>query len=275
MADPAAGRAWPNRASLARMIACDALRIERPAPGVARIVIDRPPANALSQGLRAALRTELARIDADHAVRAVILTGAGRAFCSGDDLSEAQSRTPDEARNSLEDFAALFSQVERLRPPVVAAVGGWCTGGGLELALCCDLRIASDQARFVCAGVNVGLVASAWRLPRLIGLSRAKQMLLTGLPVDATTAAASGMVSAVVAADALQDEALKLAERVASRAPLAVEAAKRIANQAFEMDGDAARDLFVQEASALALTQDHSAALEAFAAKAEPKFTRR
>lgn len=257
------------------MIACDALRIERPAPGVARIVIDRPPANALSQGLRAALRTELARIDADHAVRAVILTGAGRAFCSGDDLSEAQSRTPDEARNSLEDFAALFSQVERLRPPVVAAVGGWCTGGGLELALCCDLRIASDQARFVCAGVNVGLVASAWRLPRLIGLSRAKQMLLTGLPVDATTAAASGMVSAVVAADALQDEALKLAERVASRAPLAVEAAKRIANQAFEMDGDAARDLFVQEASALALTQDHSAALEAFAAKAEPKFTRR
>lgn len=257
------------------MTSTGAIRIEHPAEGVERIVIDRPPANTLSRAVRGELMAELARIELDVSVRAVILTGAGRAFCSGDDLAEASGRSRAEAVESLENFAALFTRVETLRPPVIAAVNGWSTGGGFELALCCDLRVASEQARFVCAGVNVGLVASTRRLPRLIGLSRAKQMLLTGLPLDARTAERIGLAAEVVDADRLQDAALALAQRVASRAPLGVEAAKRCAELAFDLDQAAADALFVAEAAALAETLDHAEALDAFARKAEPVFKRR
>ena len=233
------------------------VRADQPSPGVARIVIDAPPANALGREARELLTRAMDRIEVDLDIRAAILTGRGRVFCTGDDLMEAAARDRAAAVESLEDFSRLFERLSRLRVPVVAAVNGWCTGGGLELALCCDLRIASDQARFVCAGVNVGLVASAWRLPRLIGLSRAKQMLLTGSPVAAEPAQRFGLVSEVVAPEALDDAALALAERIASRAPLAVEAAKRCANQAFELDAESA------------------AALAAFTAKQEPGFKRR
>ena len=250
------------------------LRIDQPSAGVARIVIDAPPANALGRAVREALSRALDRIEADLDVRAAILTGRGRVFCTGDDLMEAAARDRVAAVESLEDFSRLFERLARLRVPVVAAVNGWCTGGGLELALCCDLRIASDQARFVCAGVNVGLVASAWRLPRLIGLSRAKQMLLTGSPVTAAEAERFGLVTQVVAPEALDEAALALAERIASRAPLAVEAAKRCANQAFELDAEAGAALFRREAAALAETEDHAAALAAFMAKQEPVFKR-
>ena len=250
------------------------LRVDQPSAGVARIVIDAPPANALGRAVREELSRVLDRIEADLDVRAAILTGRGRIFCTGDDLMEAATRDRVAAAESLEDFSRLFERLARLRVPVVAAVNGWCTGGGLELALCCDLRIASDQARFVCAGVNVGLVASAWRLPRLIGLSRAKQMLLTGSPVTAAEAERFGLVTQVVASEALDEAALALAERIASRAPLAVEAAKRCANQAFELDAEAGAALFRREAAALAETQDHAAALAAFMAKQEPVFKR-
>lgn len=252
-----------------------AVQSDRPCAGVARIVIDAPPANALGRAVREEMAGELDRIEADLEVRAAILTGRGRVFCTGDDLMEAAVRDRAAAVESLEDFSRLFERLARLRVPVVAAVNGWCTGGGLELALCCDLRIASDQARFVCAGVNVGLVASAWRLPRLIGLSRAKQMLLTGSPVSAAEAERIGLVTEVVAPEALEAAALALAERIASRAPLAVEAAKRCANQAFELDAEAGAALFRREAAALAETDDHAAALTAFTAKQEPTFKRR
>lgn len=253
-----------------------AIQIDRPAPGVARIVIDNPPVNALGSAPRHVLAEALEHIHNDDLdVRAVILTGRGRSFCSGDDLVEAAARAPDAALASLKAFARLFDVLEQLRPPVIAAVNGWCSGGGMELALCCDLRIASDQARFVCAGVNVGLLASAHRLPRLIGLSRAKQMLLTGLPVDAQTAEAYGLVTAVIPADELETAALALAERIASRAPLAAEAAKRSTLQAFNLDAGAARAAYEIELAALAATEDHATALKAFIAKTEPTFRRR
>jgi enoyl-CoA hydratase/carnithine racemase len=253
-----------------------AIRMERPAAHVARIVIDNPPANSLGRDARRALSRALDEIEADLAVRAVVLAGRGKAFCTGDDLAEAAGRGKAEALESLQDFARLFGQLERLRAPVIAAVNGWAMGGGLELALCCDLRLASGAARFVCSGVNVGLIASAHRLPRLIGLSRAKHMLLTGEPIAAETAERWGLATELVAeADALEARALALAEHIASRAPLAVEAAKRCASQAFDLDAAAADAAFVREASALALTEDHAAALAAFANKGEPEFRRR
>jgi enoyl-CoA hydratase/carnithine racemase len=250
------------------------LRLTRPEPQIARLEMDNPPANALGAAQRRDLTEALDRVDRDLEIRALILSGRGRVFCAGDDLREAQARK-DAQVGDLAAFGVLFDRVERTRPPVIAAINGPCTGGGLELALSCDLRLASTAARFVCSGVKIGLIASVHRLPRLIGLSRAKAMLLTGDSVDAETAERFGLVASVHAPEALEAAALALARRIAGRAPLAVEAAKAGAAQAFEADSVAARAAYEQALADLARTEDHRAALAAFLARAEPTFHRR
>jgi len=161
------------------------------------------------------------------------------------------------------------------RVPVIGAINGWCVGGGFELALCCDIRIASTEAQFVCAGVNVGLTASTYRLPRLIGIGPAKQMLLTGLETDAETAYRFGLVTALHKPDHLMAAAIALAERISSRAPLSVEATKRLAGQALNLtpaDGMAA---LAKELIPLSRSQDHAEAVSAFLEKRQPLFKRR
>ncbi|HKY03637.1 MAG TPA: enoyl-CoA hydratase/isomerase family protein, partial [Blastocatellia bacterium] len=209
------------------------IHLQRPARHVALLEIDNPPTNTLGQAMRGLFLQHLDALESDLDVRAVILTGRGRAFCSGDDLKEKREPAGGEAGESglsknLTGFAQMVERVESFRAPIIAAINGWCVGGGLELALCCDIRIASTDAKFVCAGVNVGLIASAYRLPRLIGIARAKAMLLTGLPHDAETAERFGLVTAIHEPEQLVESAVTLAERIASRAPLSVEATKRV-----------------------------------------------
>ena len=168
----------------------------------------------------------------------------------------------------------MLERIETYRLPVIAAINGWCLGGGLELASVCDIRIASSEAKFVCSGVNVGLMASAYRLPRLIGVARAKHMLLTGSPHDATTAERFGLVTAVHAPEALMAAALALAERIASRAPLSVEATKRTAAMAPDLTPEDAAKVNAKELSVLGKSADHKEALAAFIAKREPLFRR-
>ena len=129
---------------------------------VVLLEFDNPPANALGRQMRAMFRDVLSVLDNDTSVRALILMGRGRGFCGGDDLKEQEEASklpPAERAAQLGDFADVVDRVEAFRVPVIAAVNGWCMGGGLELALCCDIRIASAQARFACSGVNVGLMA--------------------------------------------------------------------------------------------------------------------
>jgi enoyl-CoA hydratase len=250
------------------------IHLSRIGAHAALLEIDNPPANALGRAARRQMLETLDALEADTGLRALVLTGRGRAFCSGDDLKEqeaAQAKGADERKLLLAEFAAVLARIEAFRAPVIAAVNGWCMGGGLELALCCDIRIASTDARFVCAGVNVGLMASAIRLPRTIGVARAKHMLLTGLPQDAQTALDFGLVTAVYAPDALPAAAAALAERIASRAPLSVEATKRIASLA-PNDALAATPA---EMDALVKSADHAEALVAFREKREPKFERK
>jgi enoyl-CoA hydratase len=244
----------------------------------AMLEIDNPPANALGSAMRRLFTERLDGLEADSAIRAIVITGKGRSFCSGDDLKEQEAAQSAglAARNAqLAEFAALLERVERIRVPVIAAINGWCMGGGLELALCADIRIASTEATFVCAGVNIGLMASAYRLPRLIGVARAKHMLLTGLPQDAETAERFGLVTAVHKADLMLGEATALAERIASRAPLSVEATKRMASQAASLSPDDAASLMREELSALVQSADHAEALAAFREKRAPVFTRK
>jgi enoyl-CoA hydratase len=246
----------------------------RPAPGVALLEIDNPPMNALGRGPRAALLAALDEIEADLAMRCVVLTGRGRAFCSGDDLKEQAEAQKARSSAHFGEFGRVLDRIEGFRVPVIAAVNGHCLGGGLELASACDIRIASTTASFVCSGVNVGLMASAYRLPRLIGVARAKHMLFTGLPHDAATAERFGLVTAVHEPEALLPEAVKLAERIASRAPLSVEAVKRTAARAPDLPPEEFAEVNNKELAVLSRSADHREALAAFAQKRPPVFKR-
>lgn len=244
------------------------------ASGVALLEIDNPPMNALGRAPRAALLEHLDIIDADKGVRCIVLTGRGRAFCSGDDLKEQAEANKAGSRAHFGEFGKVLDRIEHHRLPVIAAVNGHCLGGGLELASVCDIRIASTAASFVCSGVNVGLMASAYRLPRLIGVARAKHMLLTGLPHNAAIAKEFGLVTAVHEPDQLMPEAIKLAERIASRAPLSVEAVKRSASLAPDLTPEEFAQVNNKEVAVLSHSADHHEALAAFAEKREPKFRR-
>jgi enoyl-CoA hydratase len=250
------------------------IHVSHPAAGVALLEIDNPPMNALGRAPRAALLAALDDIETDMAMRCVVLTGRGRAFCSGDDLKEQAEAQKAQSSAHFGEFGRVLDRIEGLRIPVIAAVNGHCLGGGLELASVCDIRIASTAASFVCSGVNVGLMASAYRLPRLIGVARAKHMLFTGLPHDARAAERFGLVTAVHEPEALLPEALALATRIASRAPLSVEAVKRTAARAVDLSPEEFAHVNNKELAVLSRSADHREALAAFAEKRPPLFRR-
>jgi enoyl-CoA hydratase len=251
-----------------------AIHFSRPAAQVALLELDNPPMNALGRSARATLLQRLDEIDADKELRAVVLTGRGRAFCGGDDLKEQAEAQKSKSSAHLGEFGRVLERIESFRLPVIGAINGWCLGGGLELASACDIRIASSEAKFVCSGVNVGLMASAYRLPRLIGVARAKHMLLSGLPHDAETAERFGLVTQVHAPDALMAAAIALAGRIATRAPLSVEATKRTVALAPDLSPEDAARVAAKELSVLGRSADHKEALAAFIAKREPVFKR-
>ncbi len=245
------------------------IHFSRPAPHVALIELDLPPTNALGDAMRRQLAAGLDAIEADPDVRCIVLTGRGKLFCAGNDLRELAGRAADDL-SPISDFNALMGRIEALRMPVIAAVNGGALGGGLDLALSCDIRLAAEGATFTASGVNVGLMASVGRLPKLIGVGPAKAMLLTGLPVDAATALRTGLVTAVYPAERLLGEALTLAGQIAARAPLAVEAAKRFAG----LDAAGQAQWMDATLESLADSADHREAVASFLEKRPPVFLR-
>jgi enoyl-CoA hydratase len=246
-----------------------AVHVQPLSEAVVLLEIDNPPMNPLGVEMRQTFMDALDQVEANDALRCLIVTGKGRAFCAGDDLKSVGP-----AGEDLAGFGRLLDRLEQTRVPVIAAVNGWCVGGGFELACCCDIRIASTEAKFVCAGVNVGLMASTYRLPRLIGVSRAKAMLLTGLPHDAETAERYGLTTGLHAPEALRDAAIALAQRIASRAPLSVEATKRTANRALDLSAEDWGAIAGPELRVLRKSNDHKAAVAAFRERKDPVFTR-
>ena len=210
--------------------------VERDAP-VVTLTLNRPDKlNAIDLAMLDALEAALGAIERDPEVRAVILTGAGRAFSAGADIKEWTALTPLEFGRSwgLRGHA-LFDRLAALPPPVIAALNGIAFGGGLELALCADLRIAGEGARLGLPEVTIAALpgwGGTQRLPRLIGPGRAKHMILTGQPVDAAKAEAWGLVTEVLPPDALLPRARELALQVAANAPVAVQASKRLIDAA-------------------------------------------
>ncbi|MEM9177240.1 MAG: enoyl-CoA hydratase/isomerase family protein [Myxococcota bacterium] len=253
----------------------EGLAISRPRDGVVLAVIDRPPVNQLDRLAREAFLSLIESIEDDTAVRCLVVTGAGPQFCAGADLREERDLDPKDAGRFLGEFGRILSGLATMRVPVIGAVNGGCLGGGLELALQCDLLIASQKAFFVASGVNVGLVASTYALPRRIGVGPASSMLLTGEKCPADRALHFGLVNDVVEPDALRDAALATAERIASRAPLSVEATKR---RLRAFGDESAEEAFLaggREAVALAKTRDHKEALAAHFERRDGRFERR
>jgi enoyl-CoA hydratase/carnithine racemase len=202
-------------------------------PPLATITLNRPDKlNAISPEMLAALEAALGEIEARRDVYVVIVTGAGeRAFCVGADIKAWGALEPlDMWRQWIRDGHRVFDRLARLRQPTIAALNGYTLGGGLELALACDLRIAAENVQLGQPEVGIGTIPG-WggtrRLPQLIGLGRAKQMIFSGARIDATTAAHWGLVNEVVSAEELINRAQELTSQIASNAPLAVQFAKQ------------------------------------------------
>jgi E-phenylitaconyl-CoA hydratase len=236
---------------------------------VALVTLNRPDKrNAINDEMRAELTEAFARFDADPSVRVVVLTGAGSAFCAGGDLS-AVMIPPDPTRSRI------VEPLDQLSKPLIAAINGLAYGGGLELALACDIRIAVTTARFALPEVRIGSMPGSGgtqRLPAVIGPTLAAQMILTGEPIDAPRALAAGLVSDLCEPDKLMDVTKALARTIARNAPLAVIAAKQALRAAAGMHNAENLDLERRLFNALAATEDRNEGRLAFREKRQPVF---
>lgn len=255
------------------------LRVDRVSDHVARVTYDRPDAmNAYDESLlRGAVET-FERLDDHEAVRAVVLTGAGDAFCAGVDLKR-MPLTPEMEFAEYEAGLGLFQDVVRtirgLDAPVVAAVNGYALGAGCDTALACDFRIVTDEAVVGETFVDVGFVpgdGGAFLLPRLIGEARAKELIFTGRKLAGAEIVEWDLAREQVPADDLLDAATAFADRLAGRPPVAVAQSKRLVNESFDVDLDRALADATRAQRICSQTRDHAEAVEAFTEDREPEF---
>jgi len=245
---------------------------------VSVVTLNRPQRlNALSMRLKAELLEVFYEMEEDEEVRAVVLTGGKNAFCAGTDIKErlTTNMDPPAFHHAQQQSRRMFRRIERFEKPVIAAVSGVAAGGGCELTLVCDLRLASETARFGLPEVKVGAIpggGGTQRLPRLIGVAKAKELIFTGEMIDAQEALRIGMVSKVVPQDQLMAEALSLAEKLSAQPPLAIRFAKKAVNTGMELDLDSALDYEIACAAVVAGTEDRQEGFRAFAEKRKPVF---
>ena len=248
------------------------------AGAVATITLDRPDAlNALTVASKLELRAAFERVAGDASVRAVVLTGAGRAFCSGQDLKERLE--PDAAPLDVElreRYNPIIRAMRVLDRPIVGAINGIAAGAGASLAFACDVRIASEGVSFLLAFGRVGLIpdsGATWLLPRLVGPAKAAEMALLTEPLGAGDAERLGLVMRVVPADQLADEAQAVAVRLVGLAPRAVALTKRALDAAWDRSFEEALELEADLQGQAGSTADHAEGIAAFLEKRPPRFT--
>ena len=253
-----------------------AIHVER-IEHVAKITFTREERyNTLARDLVDALHEALHELEADDQVRALIITGAGtKAFCAGADLRERKGMSDAQVRKTVAGLQALTSRIAAFPRPVLCAMNGVAFGGGLEIALACDLRYAVDTAKMGLTETRLAIIPGAGgtqRLPRLIGLGRAREMIFTGRRISAETALQWGLLEGVFDGEALQKEVLDIAREIAEGGPIALEQAKFAINQGVE--ASLATGLAIERAAydLLIPTEDRVEALHAFAEKRKPAF---
>jgi 2-(1,2-epoxy-1,2-dihydrophenyl)acetyl-CoA isomerase len=256
------------------------LLVER-AGAFATITLNRPEArNAIDLPMRQDLVAALDEVEADEAVRVLILTGAGGHFCAGGDVKSmrAQRLTAAEGRARVEMLNRMVLRLVDFPRPTIAMVDGHAVGAGTNLALCCDLVVASDRARFGELFNKIGLApdgGGTWLLSRLVGLARAQELIFTGEVFDAAEAARIGLVNRVVPVADLAKVTRALAETIAAGPPNVVRLAKHMVNRAATTDLAAALDLEAYSQGLSIAADDHQEGIAAFFEKRPPKFTGR
>ncbi len=246
--------------------------------GIVKITINRPEVrNALNITVRQELKKAVGNINEDKDVRVAIITGAGdKAFVSGADITYFKQADALEIENYVATLGQqLYTDIENVRVPVIAMINGFCFGGGLELAMCCDIRIASDNAKFGQLEINVGIFpggGGTQRLPKLIGWGKAKELIYTGRIIDAAEAERIGLVDRVVKPENLVEEVEKLAKTIASKSPLLIRLAKKVINRGMYTDL-AAGLAYERDNFALCFTsEDRNEGINAFLEKRQPEF---
>lgn len=253
-----------------------ALRVESEA-GVVVLTLNRPEVmNALNFSLLKAMKSEIERLHFDPDVRVVIITGEGeRAFCSGADLKERLAMDSRDVKKFIFMIRDLFTSIEQLNKPVIAAINGIALGGGTELALACDIRLAAENSTMGLPETRLAIIPGAGgtqRLPRLIGPGKAKELIYTGRRIDAKEAMAIGLVNSVCSPASLMEESRNMAAMICETGPVAVEQAKYAIN--FGMETDIQTGLAIESIAywATVPTQDRLEALNAFREKRKPRF---
>lgn len=244
---------------------------------VAVVTINRPAVlNALSEAVLREIDRAFDALAVDDGVRAIVLTGAGeKAFVAGADIKELAAQTPVTGRETAKRGQRLFSRIEQLGKPVIAAINGFALGGGCELALACTFRFAADTARIGLPEITLGIIpgyGGSVRLPRLIGKARAMEMILTGKPVAADEAFRVGLVNRVVPAASLVAEAKAFAADLAAKAPIALRYAMQAVERGLEMPIDEALELEATLFGLVASTADMREGTTAFLEKRKPVF---
>jgi enoyl-CoA hydratase len=246
--------------------------------GIAKLTINRPNArNALNKAARREIRTVMEDLKKDQSVRLLIITGVGdKAFMSGMDITDLEKMSPVD----IEEFVStlgqqMYQDIENLDIPVIGMINGYCLAGGVELASVCDIRIASERAKFGLPEINIGFIpggGATQRLPRLVGWGRAKEMMFTGKIIDAVEAEHIGLVDRVVPHDKLEEAVYALAGDILNKSPLIIKYLKKAINRGMYTDLAAG---LVYEKLTWALcfaTEDHNEGINAFLTKRKPQF---
>ncbi len=244
---------------------------------VATITLNRPQVlNALNNQLMREAMDALDAFDKNDMIGAMVITGNEKAFAAGADIKELMNKSIQQMMDT--DHIAVFGRIRTIRKPVIAAVSGWVLGGGCEIAMSCDMIVASESAMFGQPEITIGVIPGAGGTQRLtyaVGKALAMEMILNNRMLSSQEALQHGLVNRVVRVDAYLDEALKLAEEIASRAPLAVRAAKKMINQSYERTLAEGLRVEKQEFYNLFASEDQKEGMKAFAEKRKPNWTGR
>lgn len=243
---------------------------------IAVVTINNPPVNALDAQVIAELGETFDELEAMEEVLAVVLTGAGeKAFIAGADISQFIGMNEEAGKEFLRKGHAAYQKVADLHCPVVCAINGYAFGGGLELALACDIRVIAENAKVGLPEVSLGIYpgyGGTQRLPRLVGLGMAKKLIFTGSPIDAAEAYRIGLCEQIAPSGIVLEEAVKMAQIIATRGPQAVIGVKKVLNDGIELKLEDALRLEIEEWGKLCETQDKNEGAKAFLEKRKPIF---